>query len=96
MVFSLRCNTPSEKTWKQASLSISNIGVGIRAVGQFKAAWVGSVLHSDALVQQLTGEITEPNLQRNSGRTEQSRNYPIYTTQDSGGISRCCFFQPSG
>ena len=46
----------SDNAWK-ACLPISKTGVGIRqAVDQLKAAFVGSLLQADALVEQITGE----------------------------------------
>ena len=52
----------SENAWKQACLPISKTGVGIRqAVDQLKAAFVGSVLLADALVEQITGEKIKDN-----------------------------------
>ena len=52
----------SNNAWKQAFLPISKTGVGIRqAVDQFKAAFVGSVLQADVLVEQVTGENIEDN-----------------------------------
>ena len=54
----------SDSAWKQACLPTMKTGVGIRqAVDQLKAAFVGSVSQSAALVEQITSKkITEKQL----------------------------------
>ena len=76
----------TDSSWKQACLPRNKTGIGIRQeVDQLKEAYLRSSSQSDALVEQITGEkITQPNLQQNSGRTEQSRNYAIYKRRDLG------------
>ena len=77
----------SDNAWKQACLPISKTGVGIRhAVDQLKAAFVGSVLQADALVEQITGEkITDKQIFNETVEELKNLEFSQYTTQDSGG-----------
>ena len=67
----------SDNAWKQSSLPISKMGVGIKqAVDQLKAAFVGSTSQADALVEQITVEkITENQVFKE--RVEELKNLKI-------------------